>query len=92
MVQWFSKKRSTVETLVFGTEFVTMKKGVDALQGLRYKLRMMGIPISSASYIYFDSMSVVDNTSRPGSVLRNKSNTVRYYAVCESIAMGESLV
>ena len=47
IVQWFSKKQSTVERLVFGTEFVTMKQGIYALQGLRYKLRMMGILISN---------------------------------------------
>ena len=41
-VQWFSTKQSTVETSVFGTEFVTWKQGIAALRGLRYKLRMMG--------------------------------------------------
>ena len=46
LVQWFSKKQSTVETSVFGAEFVPTKQGVDELRGLRYKLRMMGIPIS----------------------------------------------
>ena len=49
LVQWFSKKQSTLETSVFGAEFVAMKQGIDALRGLRYKLRMMGITISSPS-------------------------------------------
>ena len=30
LVQWFSKKQSTVETSAFGTEFVAMKQGIDA--------------------------------------------------------------
>ena len=64
LVQWFSKKHSTVERSVFGTEFFTMKQGIDALRGLRCKLRMMGIPISGPSFIYGDNMSVVHNTSR----------------------------
>ena len=59
LVQWNSKKQSTVETSVFGTEFVIIKQGTDALRGLRYKLRTMGIPISSPSYIYGYNMSVV---------------------------------
>ena len=46
LVQWFSKKQSTEETSVFGAEFVTMKQGIDTLRGVRYKLRLMGIPIS----------------------------------------------
>ena len=53
---------------------------------------MMGISISGPSYIYGDKMSVVHNTSGPESVLKKKSNSVCYHAVCESVAMGESLV
>ena len=34
LMQWFSKKQSTVQTLVFGAEFVAMKHDVDALIGL----------------------------------------------------------
>ena len=56
LVQWFSKKQPTVKTSVFGAEFVAMKQGIDALRGLRYKLRMMGLLISSHSYIYGDNM------------------------------------
>ena len=63
LVQWFSKKQSTVETSVFGTEFVAMKQGIDALRGLRYKLRMIGVLISRPSYIYGDNTSVIHNTS-----------------------------
>ena len=47
LVQLFSKKQSMVKTSVFGAEFVAMKQGIDALRGLRYKLRLMGILISS---------------------------------------------
>ena len=74
------KKESTVETSVFGTEFATMKQGIDALRGLRYKLMMMDIPISGPSFIYRVNMSVVHNTSRPESVLSKKSNSVCYYS------------
>ena len=92
LVQWFSKKQSAVVTSVFGAEFVIMKQDIDALGGLRYKLRMMGILISDPSYIYGDDMSVKHNTSRLESVLRKKSNSVCYHAVCESVTMGESVV
>ena len=52
----------------------------------------MDVPISGPSYIYGDNMSIIHNLSRPESVLRKKSNSVCYHAVCESVAMGESLV
>ena len=92
LLQWFSKKQSTVETSVFGAEFVAMKQGIYALRGLRYKLRMIGIPISGPSYIYGDNMPVVPNTSRPESVLRKKSMLVCCHAVHESVLMGEFLI
>ena len=40
-----------IETSIFGAEFVATKQSIDALRGLRQKLRMMGIPVSSSSYI-----------------------------------------
>ena len=92
LVQWFSKKQSTVETLVFGAEFVAMKQAIYALRGLNKKPRMMGILISGPSYIYGDNILVIHNSSRPESFLRKKSNSVCYHAVSESVAMGESLV
>jgi hypothetical protein len=38
------KKQPTIETSVFGAEFVAMKHGIEKLRGLRYKIRMMGFP------------------------------------------------
>jgi hypothetical protein len=38
LVQWLSKKQPTIETSVFGAEFVAMKIGMELLRGLRYKL------------------------------------------------------
>ena len=47
--------------------------------------------IQSLVYLW-DNMSVVHNTSRPESVLRKKSNSVCYHAVCESVTIGEFLL
>ena len=90
LVVWYSKRQPTIETSVFGAEFVAMKQGMEALQGLRYKLRMMGVPISGASFIYGDNMSVIHNTQRPESVLKKKSNSICYHAIREVVAMGEN--
>jgi hypothetical protein len=56
-VAWQSKKQATVESSVFGAEFVAMKVGMETCRGLRYKLRMMGVPISGPTYIYGDNTS-----------------------------------
>ena len=81
----------TVETSVIGAEFVAMKAGMEALRGLRYKLRMMGVPLSGPSFIYGDNMSVIHNTQRPESTLKKKSNSICYHAVREAVAMEECL-
>ncbi len=91
LISWYSKRQSTIERCTFSTEFVAIKTGVEALRGIRYKLLMMGIPIDGATHIYGDSMSVINNTSKPESVLKKKNNTVCYHTVQESVAMGESL-
>lgn len=55
----FLKKQATIVTSVFGAEFVAMKQGMEALRGIRYKLRMMGVELAGPSYIYGDNMSVI---------------------------------
>ena len=70
LIVWHSKKQSTIETSVFGAEFVAMKQGMEALQGLWYKLWMMGVQLSGPSYIYGDTMSVIHKTQWPESTLK----------------------
>jgi len=91
LIAWLSKRQPTVESSVFGAEFVAMKTGMEHLRALRYKLRMMGVPISGPSYVFGDNMSVIYNTSRPESTLKKKNNAICYHAIRESVAMGEML-
>ena len=74
-IQWFSKKQSTIETSVFGSEFVAINIIMETLRGIRYKLRMMGVTISGPSYIYGDKMSVIHNNHYPEYTLKKKSNS-----------------
>ena len=91
LIQWCSKKQPTIETSVFGAEFVAMKHGIETVRGIRYKLRMMGVKLSGPTYVYGDNMSVIHNTQKPESTLKKKSNSICYHAIRESVAMGESL-
>ena len=91
LIQWLSKRQPTIETSVFGVDFVAMKKGMETLRLLWYKLRMTGVPISRHSCIYRDNMSVIYNTQRPESTLRINSKSIFYHAIRECVAMGDSL-
>ena len=87
-VIWYSKKQNSVETSSFGSEFMALKTGVELLEGLRYKLRMMGVPLEGYCYTFVDNKSVVHNTSLPESTLKKKSNSVAYN-YCRSVAAAD---
>jgi hypothetical protein len=91
-IVWFSKRQPTVESSLFGAEFIAMNNGIETTRGLRYKLRMTGVAIDGPTYVYGDNMSVVHNTQRPESVLKKKSNEICYHAVRESAAVGGSAI
>jgi hypothetical protein len=55
-IMWYSKQQPTIETSVFGAEFVAMKIGVETVRGLCYKLRMMGVALTGPAYVYSDNM------------------------------------
>ncbi len=80
-VDWHSKQQATIKTGVFGAEFVAMKTGVDTLRGLRYKLRMMGVPIYGATNVFGDNMSIIKSTSTSECTLNKKNVAVCYHRV-----------
>ena len=88
LVQWLSKNQPTIDTSVFRAKFVAMKIGMEILRGLRYKLRIMGIPLSFPSRIYGYNMSVIHKTQITESTLQNNSNLICYHEILESVAMG----
>ena len=73
----------------FGSEFVAMKQCCEYLRGLRYKLRMMGIPCDGPAYVSGDNQSVLANTLIPSSTLKKKSQSIAYHFVREGVARDE---
>ena len=66
-----------------------MKQAVEYVRGLRYKLRMMGIPCEDPTFVYGDNKSVLANTSMPGSTLKKKMNLLSYHFIFEGCARDE---
>ena len=85
---WYSKRQNTVEASTFGSEFIAMKTAVDLIEGLRYKLRMMGIPIDEATSVICDNESVFKNSTVPESTLKKKHNAIAYHRAREAQAAG----
>ena len=89
LVCWFSKKQTSVESSSFGSEFCAMKLCCEYLRGLRYKLRMMGIPVYGPAYVHGDNQSVLANTTVPGSQLKKKAQSIAYHFIREGVARDE---
>ena len=68
-----------------------MKQSMEVLRGLRYKLRMMGVPTEGPTQMSGDNVSTIHNTQCPESQLKKKSNSICYHAVREVVAMGKLL-
>jgi hypothetical protein len=89
LIHWMSKKQTSIETSSFGSEFMAMKAATEYVRGLRFKLRMMGIPVECHTYIYGDNQSVLANTTMPHSNLKKKSNAIAFHFVREGTARDE---
>ena len=86
---WYSNKQGIIETISFGSEFMSMKQCCEFIRGIRYKLRMMGIPVYMPTYIFVDNQSVLANTSHHHSVLRKKSSSIVFHFICEGVVKNE---
>ena len=87
-ILWYSKRQNTVETSTFGSEFCAMKTAIDMIEGLRYKLQMLGIPIAGSTSVFCDNESVVKNSTAPKSTLKKRHNAIPYHCAREAQAAG----
>jgi hypothetical protein len=78
-ILWLSKRQNTVKTSTFGSEFIALKTAVEMVEGLRYKLHMLGVPMEGATNVFCDNESVVKNSSRPESTLKKRHDAIAYH-------------
>jgi len=71
-----------------GSEMIATRIAIDMIIEVRYKLRMLGVPIRGASLLLGDNMSVVLNTTIPSSPIKKKHLSCAYHRIREAIAAG----
>jgi hypothetical protein len=81
MSLFVSKRQVTVESSTFSSEMVALRQAVDMIEGLCYKLCMMGVSSEDVMKIYCDNESVVKSTTRPESTLKKKHDVINYHHV-----------
>ena len=84
----FSKHQNQVEYATYGSEFMAAHQGVELIIDLRYMLRMFGVPLDGASWLFSDNKSVVMSSTIPNSSLNKCWNALSYNKVCEAVAGG----
>ena len=88
-----------MKQLQYGLEPYRRKTGPEAkltleqvcteqIMGLRYQLRMMGVPVSESTYMFGDSQSVITSAAIPENNLKKRHVALSYHRVREAIAAG----
>ena len=85
-VGWYSKKKATVETATYGSEFVAAKTATEQIMDIRQILRYLGAPIGAKSFLFGDNRSVVTSATLPHSTLTKRHNILALHRVRETIA------
>ena len=88
-IYWFSKNQTSIDTISFGYDSVTMKQCCEYVRGLIYKLRMMGIPVKIPTFVFRDNQSVLSNTPMPHSTLKKKSSSLDFQFFQEGVEKSE---
>ena len=91
-INWLSKRQNTVETSTYSSEMIALRIAIEMTDGLRYKLRMMGVPVEEPARIYCDNESVVKNTTFPELALKKKHCSIAYHKIRESVASEKVII
>ena len=79
---------NTVESSSFGSELIVLRIATKMIEGLRYNLRMLGLPIDKPADVFCNNQSVVTYVIIPSYVLNKKQNSICYHMFWESHTAG----
>ena len=86
VIDWYSKKPSTVMTATYGSEFVAARTAVERDIDLRTTLRYLGVPVRKKAYMFGDNESVVGSATTPHAKLHKRHNALSFHRVREAIS------
>ena len=87
-ITWISKRQNSVHNSTFGSEFCALKHAIEIIEGMRYKLRMFGVPLDGPANVYCDNEAVFKNVTIPTSVLKKKHHSIAYHYCRQTVATG----
>jgi hypothetical protein len=87
-ITWYSKHQNTVEASAFSSEYIALKRAIELIEGIRYKLRMFGIPLDDLTLVFCDNQAVVLNSTQTETTLKCKHVSITYHRCREAQAAG----
>ena len=85
-IDWFSKKQTTIEAAIYGSEFVAVHTYMEQTIDLHTMLRDLGVPVHEKRYIFGDYESFVNFSFIPHVKLHKCYNTLFFHCVHEAVA------
>ena len=76
-IHWYSKKQNTVKSSTFDAEYFAMRTALEIIESLRYKLRMLAVPINGPANVYCDNKAVYKTL--PSQNLYLKRSTILFH-------------
>ena len=65
LIEWFCKKQNTVESAIYGSEFVAARIATEQIMDLRLSLRYLGVRLDGPSWMFGDNLSVIKSLTIP---------------------------
>ena len=79
-------RQRTVEASTYGSESVSARIATEQIIATRYILRMLGVPVNTATILVGDNRSVQISGSTPSSSLTKKHLAIAYHKIREAVA------
>jgi hypothetical protein len=85
-LDWYSKKKATVETATYGSKFIAARTCVNQIIDLRTTFCYLGVPICDVNYMFGDNKTVVDSSTILHANLHKRHNALSFHCVREAVA------
>ena len=77
-----------MKSSTYDSEMVAARIATEMTIAMRYRLRMLGVPIKGPAMLFGDNQSVVTKCFLPISALKKKHDAISYHSVKEVVAAG----
>ena len=80
VINWYSKRQSTVETATYGSKFVVARTAMEQIIDLRLQLWYLGVTVKGSTMMFGDNESVLISLSIPHARLHKRHTALSVYA------------